>query len=600
MNRAARRRASRAAANTNWTLQELQAWEQNRKLPRDHPNKAAEPIISSKELGLRMIGVVDRTAVVPYLDAEMQGTRGPKRRLTVKALQVCNLITAYMQSKSYRRVDVVAVLYGLHPVVAQQLGLVDKKRRMKYISYNSLTDLAGKIEKSLHEGWMHGILRCDMEWFAHRMLRASVPRTIRRKARAAIIDSSPVKCWARTLHYNKQADLAKDAYALHRKLVLDNPHLEEPEARREALARAALKAGLKVGPDGRIIRGTDIDARVGYASATLQQKAHFFVGYELTIVVAAPYIEWQGQPTNFQRGPYIPNYILAMDLTPAGTNPGPIGTRAVLKARRLAPKITEVIADRAYTVKGKNFVQPLHKRGLNVVGDYPKNKITNPHSHSLGIRHRPVTMHCGTFLHTSTPDNQVVPPAWRRRKGNEKALEDWYNKRFEIYAYRSSGPTTTTKKRGGRNFKSPVAANHLNLPTSRPTSYKAPLLDGPNVPSHNGKVSALLENLDQWQEHPYGTTVWKKSYDRRPAVEPVFGRIKSGKGLGGEACKALGHAPNMMAAIAAVVVYNLKLNIVHGYNHTHFKSPPRHCGNSTGNSTGHQGADTELSTRAPP
>ncbi len=103
------------------------------------------------------------------------------------------------------------------------------------------------------------------------------------------------------------------------------------------------------------------------------------------------------------------------------------------------------------------------------------------------------------------------------------------------------------------------------------------------------------------QEHPYGTTVWKNSYARRHAVEPVFGRIKSDKGLGGEACKALGHAPNMMAAIATVVVYNLKLNIVHGYDHTHFKSPPRHCSNSTANSTGHRGADdTELSTRAPP
>lgn len=131
-------------------------------------------------------------------------------------------------------------------------------------------------------------------------------------------------------------------------------------------------------------------------------------------------------------------------------------------------------------------------------------------------------------------------------------------------------------------------------------SYKAPLIGGPSVPSHDGKVSATLDDLDQWQEHPGGTTVWKKAYGRRPAVEPIFGRIKEDKGLGGEACKALGHAPNMMAAIAAVVVYNLKLNAVHSYDHTHFKRPPKHSNNGTGNGTGRQSADAELSTRAPP
>ena len=44
-------------------------------------------------------------------------------------------------------------------------------------------------------------------------------------------------------------------------------------------------------------------------------------------------------------------YILAIELNPAGQNPGPVGLSAVLNAIKVAPRIKEVVADRAYTVK---------------------------------------------------------------------------------------------------------------------------------------------------------------------------------------------------------------------------------------------------------
>lgn len=74
-----------------------------------------------------------------------------------------------------------------------------------------------------------------------------------------------------------------------------------------------------------------------------------------------------------------------------------------------------------------------------------------------------------------------------------------------------------------------------------------------------GKVSARVEDLDTWQEHPFGTTVWKKSYARRPTVEGPYGKLKANAGLGGEACQAFGLPANTMAATSVAVAYNLKL-----------------------------------------
>lgn len=594
MRRAEHRRNRRAAAAARLTPAQLIAWQTGRQLPADHPDKAAEIRFSTRELGFRCIDVVERAKVLTHLIPRFSGRRGRKRGLGIKAFLVCVLIAAYI-GRSYRRTDLVAVLYGLHPDVASALGLLDANGHMHpTITYNVVIKTANRLERLLRRGFRSGLTRCNLEWFAHRMIRASVPRDIRRSVRAAIVDSTPVPTWARTRNFGKQSTLDKDAYALHRKLVVDNPQLNDPESRREALAAAARKQGLPVGDDGRIIRGKDPDARAGYATGTAKRPAHFYTGYELTLVVACRSIAWQGHPDACKLGPCVPNYVLAMAFEPAGTNPGPIGRRAVMWARRVAPNIKDVIADRAYTVKRESFVRGLHKRRINVTMDHPRPMITRPDAAALGKRRQPVISHCGTFLPDWTPTNNVVPPANLRRKGNEAALEAWYNKRYERRAWRPAGPVKKSRKkaapstrqrrkrraRGVRRFQCPVCANHAAIPNKATRSYAMPLVAGPpgGGPCCGGKVNALLEDLDQHQAHPYGTTVWKTSYARRPTVEAVIGKIKANSALGNAACQALGLAANTIAAIAAVVAYNLKLSRTNGHSQTNPCARPANNG----------------------
>ena len=586
MNRKAQRRTARAAAKMQMTLQQLADWQSHRKLPKDFPVKSAEPDWSSKAQGLRIVSVVERSGVLAHLEPKMTPRRGPKARASIKALLVCITMAAYLKTKSYKRSDVVAVMYGLHPDIAQMLGLLDQHGNPKPIKFKRVAYQLLKFEALLWLGWYSSATRCDLRWFSNAMVWASVPRHIRRTVKAVIVDSTPVETWARTIHYVKQYDIDKDAFAMHREQVLENPDLPEPTPMSALKAAAAKKRGVEVGPDGKIIRSKDLDARAGHASATRKRKAHKFVGYDLTTVIACRTISWSGRADEYKLGPHVRPYILAVDLNPAGQNPGPSGLRAILNALKLAPGITEVIADRAYTVKREKFLRPLHERAINIVMDYPKPLLTNPDNWTLGKRGQNVIMHCGTPLADWTPDTSVTPSDQNRRTTNTKQLEGWFNDRFRQYGWRSVGPLY--KPDGsirGRQFKCSACAGHGAHPGTAAKSYNAPM---PAAPAGSrccdGKVSALVEDLDLHQEHPYGTTVWKKSYNRRPTVEGPYGKLKSKAGLGGEACQAFGLPANTIAATAAAVAYNLRLTFADAQTN----------GTSATGADGNAAADTEL------
>ena len=593
MNRKAQRRTARAAAKMQMTPQQFANWQSHRKLSSDFPVKSEEPEWSSKEQGLRIISVVDRSGVLAHLEPKMTPRRGPKARVSIRALLVCIMMAAYRKTKSYKRSDVVAVMYGLHPDIAQMLGLLDQHGNFKPIKFKRVAYQLIKFEALLWLGWNSGTTRCDLRWFSNAMVWASVPRHIRRTVKTVIVDSTPVETWARTIHYVKQYDIDKDAFAMHREKVLENPDLAEPEPMSAMKAAAAKKRGVEVGPDGKIIRSKDLDARAGHASARRKRKAHKFVGYDLTTVIACRTISWSGRPDEYKLGPHVRPYILAIDLNPAGQNPGPSGLRAILNALKIAPGITEVIADRAYTVKREKFLRPLHELAINVVMDYPKRLLARPDNGTLGKRGQNVIMHCGTPLADWTPDTSVTPSAEHRRTTNTKQLEEWFNDRYRQYGWRSADPLKKAVKNGGRQFKCPACAGHAAHPSIPAKSYNAPLVPAAaDTRCCGGKVSAPVKDLDLYQEHPYGTTVWKKSYNRRPTVEGPYGKLKSNAGLGGEACQAFGLPANTMAATAVAVAYNLKLTVAD--SQTNGTSATGNGGNDAHNGSDNTAADTEL------
>ena len=162
MNRKAQRRAALAAAKMRMTPQQLADWQSHRKLPKDFPVKSAESEWSSKDQGLRIIDVVERSGVLAHLEPKMTPRRGPKARVSIKALLVCIVMAAYLKTKSYKRSDVVAVMYGLHPEIAQMLGLLDQHGNFKPIKFKRVAYQLLKFEALLWLGWNSGATRCDL------------------------------------------------------------------------------------------------------------------------------------------------------------------------------------------------------------------------------------------------------------------------------------------------------------------------------------------------------------------------------------------------------------------------------------------------------
>lgn len=97
-------------------------------VPRDHPNRAAEPLLSSKALGMEVLNAVRRSGVAQELEERLDraGThRGPKRRISVEALLVAKIIAASGPARCHTRAAVALALIGLDADVAHELGLCD-------------------------------------------------------------------------------------------------------------------------------------------------------------------------------------------------------------------------------------------------------------------------------------------------------------------------------------------------------------------------------------------------------------------------------------------------------------------------------------------
>ena len=146
-------------------------------VPRGHPNQAAEPLLSSKALGTRILNVVRLTDVAPRLEAQVNGPatrRGPKRRFRVEALLVAMIIAAYDNAKSYNRTDVVLALIGLDAAVAYELG-VCTAREWKDITYPTIARRVKELESALQLGWFQDGEYRNFEWVSTRLLGASIP-----------------------------------------------------------------------------------------------------------------------------------------------------------------------------------------------------------------------------------------------------------------------------------------------------------------------------------------------------------------------------------------------------------------------------------------
>ena len=484
-----------------------------RELPADHPNRDDGPLSSSREKEMELLQFVRRSKAAELIqlrlnglidsddDRRLVGPRpGPESMVTAEMMLLAVLLAAHI-NKSYRRTDLSRVLLGLHPDVALAVGLIDADNNLVVPPYKVLARQLRRMEKVLSEGWTHQaddeeeVTLHNLQWLINRFVKHSIPSSELTKITNVTVDDTDIKAWGR---WNKNAsdkDAAKDPVVRYLKKSVDR-QMVEPTARTiRKNAEKAISKGLETGSDGRVIYGTDKDARAGWKSRNSDGPAGPYVGYVGRIAVASSSVTYFGDPDPYPDpasglkksilGPVTP-YITALMVDPAGVNPGPAGVLLVERSREIAPNIIDVTADRGFTMK-PDFLLSLHEQHLNVFMDQPKTVIKSHKPVKLGKQEHAARVHCGTILPLWTATRVArTAEASKARRQEEGALAKWYAKRFRDYAYQikeyggDGSIRFRTRLTPGRLLTLPLLKHQAtttrrcspNTPSTRPTPIR--------------------------------------------------------------------------------------------------------------------------------
>ena len=378
------------------------------------------------------------------------------------------------------------------------------------------------------------------------ILACTVPAKRLEQATAIAIDQTAFPTFSRTRDFRKQKDIDKE------------------------VARALRETGkipddIDLGPDGKLIRGGDRDARAGHrsASAATGHKAVTFVGYQVTPAVLVRSASWSGQPDRCKLGPEVPPYILGLSVDPASDDVGLIGQRVVSDVLRIAPGLKEVIADRGFTQCRKTFNRALHRLGLDLVMDYKaktaaRTRAFDVGEHEYGTDEWPQPFHlCGGALLPTW-----MPPIFLNTKGLTRPFR---SKRLGNRA-RYRWARVQRYSDGSMQFRCPQCSRRIdtNLTThnGRKPNKSAPDITVPRSGECcNGLTVVPLKRLDLWQPIPWGTEAWEQSYHRRSQVENVNGMLRLNGGLSYDSCRVKGLPAHTFAALALAVAHNLRLQL---------------------------------------
>ena len=472
---------------------------------------------------------------------------GPKSRLNVEALLVAVLLAAE-EKKNYLRSDICAVINGFDAQVAYTLGLCDEQTR-RPVSYHTTQKQLRRLERAVGDEWTSPCgQKRDLAWLTSTLLVATIPRAQRRSITAVALDSTFVETWAVT------RDFTPDAVARHRLAAREIPDLPEPEPQRPDGSGAVGATGA----DGRLIRSADPDARPGYHSATSKRVAGLGLGYDFHVAVAVRGAHWSGEPTWLALGDRTPAYICALAFVPASTNPGPVGREAIEDTIRHAPNLREVVADLGYTLKRDSFVRNLRERGLDVVMEYPSTEVARRKAVTAGRHQQPIINHCGTLLPSWAPQALHTPPEGADRR-----------QRADFYDQRSRWRYSPHQHLSGSSIqmRCPRCAGRVNTnartrnPRQRGRGAAVPYLGGVAA-EHccDGLITLTSSQLANYQNIPYSTTAWHRSYSRRNQIENANSRLRHKGALLAGTCRSLSRIPRAIAALAQAVIYNLNLS----------------------------------------
>ena len=551
------------------------------RLPDDFPNETTRnpqnrapqyPKTSDIRLVRRIVRMLESTTVVQEVNRFLRGHPGQQSRISTKALLLGMVLAAY-ETGRYLRSDICSILNGLDYRLGVELGLWTWDTR-EPVTYTMTQKQIKRLETGIFEAcWSSNGQPRSLDWFMDTFLSDTIPAYARKAIIAVSLDWTPIPTWAVTRDYRVEAEIRKE---------------QEPEDTGE-IGSLDLR--------DRAIRSADGDARSGHRTATNKTPAGGFNGYYGHIIIPARGSTWNGNPKNLTLGPLPPKYVPHGRAIPANNDNALNGLHAALVALENFPNLEEIIADKGYTIYGKDFVRPLHQMGINVVMDYKDAHQKTIKTVTIGPKDNEqiLLLHCGTFLVEWTPERFWIPPIHL----TGKELAKWYAERAK---YRWT-PIGKPDKNGAIRFRCPqcdgrVKTNAKTRIRSKRSQRKAPYAA---TIDHEycckGTITIPVEQLDTYQHIPFGTPAWQKRYGGRLQIENLNSLVKDKGSLEDGWCRALGQAAHNFGLLALLIAHNLRQpnNFDHD-DEPHSEQPPT----PTRAYPPSQPAANGLTTRGPP
>jgi hypothetical protein len=278
----------------------------------------------------------------------------------------------------------------------------------------------------------------------------------------------------------------------------------------ESFARAHRR---QVGGDAASFYSFDRDARWGHRTSTDRRPTEHFFGYEAHIATYAPQVG--AAP--------VPQVAAGLALRPGIRD----RTSACLSIIDHLPRFTEVLLDRGYTMaKATRLARPLRNRDLTLTMDLHKSQRVvrpGPEAGTIWVD--------GTLYSSALPEThrKLEPPDPGMTAGEKARRREAYDAR-EPYRFVAHAKRDT--KRGTQRFRGPAVEGHPfkvrcpNTPASMRMPHTIPTTSC--VPGElcgcrkTITISDTVLERDR-QHHPWQSTPWAMSYNRRSLVEGIIG-----------------------------------------------------------------------------
>ncbi len=264
---------------------------------------------------------------------------------------------------------------------------------------------------------------------------------------------------------------------------------------------------------GRKFYSFDRDARWGHRTGTSRRPTEHFFGYEAHIATYAPTVG--GSP--------VPQVAAGLALRPGIRD----RITACLNIADAVPTFTEILLDRGYTTaKGTRLAGPLRDRDISLTMDLHKTQRVvrpGPAAGMLWVD--------GSLYSSALPERlrALDPPEPGMTAGEKARRREAFDAR-EPYRFIAHGKRN--KGRRTQRFRGPAVDGHpfkvrcpntpasMRMPHTIPTTtciQDEPCGCGKTVTVHDS------EHERDRQHHPWQSTRWALSFNRRSLVEGIIG-----------------------------------------------------------------------------